>query len=235
VLAILWELLRGKESEPTQQPIKDHTAAAHASIGDIHINVPVSTNPTKTLAAEIAPPRIKSVVKPKRQKLVFGPIRYEYVTIGLHGEHLKAFEIDEIQDGSSGELALLLPVYNDPNQSEADVEYARAHIVFTDQLTKEQIIVPYAWWIGEYLEEAHLPIGAHRFVVVVLADKGEERVVLENTVRRDLGTRYEFNKQILKEHSLTGAHYQVQVTVIYGGNSQLKDAHTFEYHAADMS
>jgi hypothetical protein len=231
VLVVMWELLVNQESVPFHQPAKESAAAAKASIGDIHINVPVSTLPASPPTAN-SPAPARPMAKPKKRVVVFGSIKFEWLTIKVGGDQqLRGFEINGVKSTNG---ALLLPTYNDPTQSDVDVEDARAHIVFTDKDTGEKIIVPHAWWIGEHLERVHLPLGAQKYIIMIAADKDEGASALENTVRRDLGMRYEYNDKVINEYALHGLAYQVDVTLIHGGNSEFRESHSFEYHLEDL-
>jgi hypothetical protein len=231
VFIVAWELKQVKEQATgTPQAVQESAAAAKASIGDINIHLPISTHHTTPPATERLGP-VKPVEKPKKRVVVFGPVKFEWLKVVLKENQVRSFEINNIKASGGG---LLLPIYNDPTQSDVDIEYARAHIVFTDKDTGEKIIVAHAWWIGERLEEVHLPLGLQKYVLVVAADKVDGPLALENAVRRDVGTRYEYNEQVIKEHALHGLLYRVDVTLIHGGNSEFRDSYSFDYRTEDL-
>lgn len=235
VLAVWWELKRAREQEQTPQATNNTTtakalsaAAANATIGDIHINIPSPAPLPKAATVQAMP---KPVLKEKKRSVAFRPTRFEFLALVEKDRIIQGFRTVPEFSMIGG---LLLPVYNDPNQSDEDVEYARAHIVLTDLDSGEEIIVPRAWWIDEHLEAVHLPIGAQKFILVIAADKKEGPSALENTVRRDTGTQYEYNEITFRDHPLAGLAYKIDVTLIHGGNSEFKEFYTFEYKMSDL-
>jgi hypothetical protein len=231
VLVVAWELKQAKEETPeVTLPVRESAAAANSSIGNINITVPVSThhNPQQVERPLPSQPPHKS----KKRVAVFRPLKFEWLNVKLEQSKVRTFEV--AKEKTIGGGGLILPVYNDPAQSDADLEYARAHIVFTDKDSGEKIIVSHAWWIGEHLEQVHLPLGAQKYVLVIAAEKDDGPMALENTVRYDLGNGYKYNDEVIKETALHGLVYQIDVILIHGGGSQFRDSHSFEYRIEQL-
>lgn len=231
VLVVAWEVKQAKEqASEAAPPVRENAAAANSSIGNINITVPVSTHHNPPPAARPLP--IQPAQKAKKHVAVFRPFKFEWLNVKLERNKVRTFEV--AKDKTTGGGGLLLPVYNDPTRSDDDLEYARAHIVFTDKDSGEQIIVPHAWWIGEHLEQVHLPLGAQKYILVIAADRDDGPMAVENTVRRHVGNRYEYNNEVTNETALHGLVYQIDVILIHGGGSQFRDSHSFEYHIEQL-
>lgn len=224
VLIVGWELRQTKEHTTDGAPPVVESAAASSSIGNINITVPVSTH---NLPPAEKPFPIQPVQKPKKPVAVFRPLKFEWLNVKLEQNKVRTFEV--AKEKTIGGGGLVLPVYNDPAKSDGALEYARAHIVFTDKDTGEEIIVSHAWWIGEHLEQVHLPLGAQKYILVIAADRDDGPMALENTVRHNVGNGYRYNDEVIKETALHGLVYQIDVILIHGGGSQFRDSHSFEY------
>ncbi len=224
VLFVAWELKQIKEPATEATTRNESASSASASIGGIHINLPP--------APVEKPLPLQPAQKPKKRVAIFRPLRFESLNVKSERNKVRSFEI--VKENTIGGGGLLLPVYNDPTQSDVDLEYVRAHIVFTDLDSGDKIIVPHAWWTGENLEQVHLPLGAQKYILVIAADRDDGPMAVENTVRCDVGNGYKYNDEVIKETELHGLVYRIDITLIHGGGSQFRDLHSFEYDIEEL-
>jgi hypothetical protein len=203
----------------------------------INISPTISPTISPVIAAQLSPRNVS--VQPDMQA-TSNPVKTkDSPTIGLvkNKPRVEWLALDDnfiwsISRVKTKSLGIAVPLYNDPQQSDpgAELKYAKAHLVFTDEATKERTIVPAACWIGEEFNWANLEPGDQKFVVlVVVSDVWENPIAIGTS--RDFSDWYRRNDDgevPLSDHPLElHKSYLVELCLLGGGNGEFRQVYKF--------
>lgn len=124
--------------------------------------------------------------------------------------------------------AFLLPFYLDPRKSSpgARVEYAMAHLVFVGSASARTRIA-HGCWINAHLDSTEIRLGETKHLILAIGnDNRSEPLVALSTNRVRVGWEKEAGDNPFEEFALPRGNYRVEVTLIWGGNSEFQ--RTFE-------
>jgi hypothetical protein len=203
-----------------------HVTLAHRkfiiSIGDIgssHSKINVKWADSSDVSAGPTPSRRQSV--PESHGAIIELLDVEIQPIHLDDEG-EIWRIGQMPDWRA--RALLLPFYLDPKSSApgARLEYAMAHLVFISDAST-RIRIDHGCWINAALDTAEIRLGETKRLI--LAIRSEDPSVLPialSTNRIRVGWQNEFGDRPFEQFELSPGKYEVEVTLIWGGNSEFQ-------------
>jgi hypothetical protein len=120
--------------------------------------------------------------------------------------------------------ALLLPFYLDPKRSSPGerVEYAMAHLVFVSETTTRTRIAR-GCWINASLDCTEMRLGETKYLILAIGsgDPSEPLLAL-STNRTCVSWEAEAGGRAFEEFELSHGKYKVEITLIWGGNSEFR-------------
>ncbi len=185
-------------------------------------NSPVITqtqsNPqTQSVTHDASAPQI---LNPRHEKaeLKFKPIVRKFLTLDHHGFHTT----DEV----TGLIGVLIPIYNHPTASKVDARYIRAHLVFKDSKTGNELSIAGAPWIDGGYRLISLERGETGKIIAVVFNKNtpEKPAALDDRnddPRVDSENRFE-------PHQLPYCKQLIEIHLIWGGDGQFNIMHNIE-------
>lgn len=124
--------------------------------------------------------------------------------------------------------ALLLPFYLDPKRSAPGtrVEHAMAHLVFIGD-SSAKVRIAHGCWINASLDTAEIRLGETKHLILAIeSDDPSLPFIALSTNRTCVGWQNESGEKPFEESELPRGRYRVEVTLIWGGNSEFRK--TFE-------
>ena len=134
-------------------------------------------------------------------------------------------------------VGLVLPFYNDAIRSHpgTELEYAKAHLIFTDTTSHKKVRVPRACWIGAEFDWTNFRPGDQRYLILaMLQDYGWVPIAI-GTNRTKYDWYKEDGEQDFETFPLALASYTLEIVLIWGGNGEFREVYTLPLDLATLS
>ncbi len=133
---------------------------------------------------------------------------------------------------------VVFPLYNDPQKSDpgAELEYAKAHLVFSAGGSEDKVIVPFACWIGEEYNWTKLAPGDQKFILLaVTLEKKEFPIATFGTSRDYRGWYTKHSDECpITDYLLELKTYSVELCLLGGGNGEFRQVDKFDLPLVDF-
>jgi hypothetical protein len=157
-------------------------------------------------------PVVPHSIPPWKQKacLVIRKPKVGYLRLDEYGVWVAAAK-------GQGPKALLLPIYHDPRQtpSGAHAYHVRVHLVFKEKGKEEDLIIPAACWLQHSRNSLELGSGKVEEAILFVMSRTSP-IAFTN----DNDDAYDYDADKVKPTGLMMVDYEVDITLIWGGNNE---------------
>lgn len=121
---------------------------------------------------------------------------------------------------------ILLPFYNNPAKSKVEAEFVRAHAIFRDSETREEVAIDAAFWMEQEYHYINLRRGTQGDVLLVVYKVNESEMVVMQDNRSDYRVWEKTGFNCAAIYQLGKREYAVEIHLIWGGDDQFSEVYT---------